>query len=56
MAFWRRRSFQGKVPRLLKINLSARYCERKYQQYLVEGEESKFINIEKVSETIFAEM
>lgn len=45
MAFLRRNSFENKLPQLLNINLSTRYCERKFKEYLADDEnDCKFIS------------
>ena len=43
MAVTRRKSFTKKVPTLLNVNIRARYCERKFKEYLAEDDESELL-------------
>ena len=38
MAYMKRPSFEKALPKLLNIDISTRYCERKYNEYLADAE------------------
>lgn len=42
MALRRRKSFDKSVPSLLTTNISERYCERKYKEYLMDSDEGNY--------------